>query len=81
MDIDNKLNLTNVALRMQAPTPKFFKKLRGFGLIVGGVGAALLASPVALPAIIVTIGGYLLTAGSVIAAVCQTTTEKDDNKK
>lgn len=81
MEINSKLNLTNVALRMQAPTPKFYKKLRSLGLIVGGIGAALLASPVTLPAIIVTIGGYLLTAGSVIAAVCQTTTENDDTKK
>ena len=60
--------------RLKAPTPAFFKKIRTIGLIVGGIGAALLASPVALPAALAAAAGYLFTAGAVIAAVCQVTT-------
>lgn len=79
MRINQDLTLANVTKRLKAPTPVFFKKLRTVGLILGAVGAAILASPVALPAIVVTAGGYLFTAGSCIAAVCQTTTT-DESK-
>jgi hypothetical protein len=33
------------------------------------VGASLLAAPVALPAAVVTIGGYLALAGSIVTGV------------
>lgn len=74
MSVNDDLTLSNVGARIKAPTPAFFRKLRTIGLIIGGVGAALLASPVALPAAILSAAGYLFTAGTVIAAVCQVTT-------
>jgi hypothetical protein len=66
-DID-KLTLTQ---RVTAATPKFFLKLRNIGMALAGISAALLASPVALPAIITTIASYLGVAATVASAVSQ----------
>lgn len=68
-------NTMTLRERIAAPTPKFFKTLRKIGLIVGGVGAAIVAAPFALPAAIVGAAGYLITAGAVIAAVSSTTVD------
>ena len=62
---------------MQAPTPKFFVVLRRVGLVLAGVGAAIVASPVVLPAAVVAAAGYLMTAGAVAAAVSQLTTRSE----
>ncbi len=64
--------------RVKAPTPKFFKVLRNIGLIMAGVGTVLLTAPISLPAAVVTIGGYLVTAGGVATAVSQITNIGDD---
>ena len=66
-----------LAERVMAPTPKFFKTLRTIGLVIGLVGGALLASPVVLPAAVVTIGGYLALAGSIVTGVSQTAVGKE----
>ena len=65
--------------RLKAPTPKFFKILRNVGLGLAAAGGVIVASPIAIPTIIVTIGGYLIVAGSVATAISQavTTTEGD----
>ena len=52
-------------------TPPFFKKLRLAGLIVAAVGTTVLAAPIALPAVVVTVAGYLATAGAIASAVSQ----------
>ena len=64
--------------RVKSPTPKFFKVLRNIGLVLAAIGGTILAAPVALPTIIVTIGGYVAVTGGVLSAVSQltTTTEK-----
>jgi len=67
----------SLAERVMAPTPKFFKTLRTIGLLIGLVGGAILASPVALPAAIVTVGGYLALAGSIVTGVSQTAVGKE----
>ncbi|HLO56450.1 MAG TPA: hypothetical protein VK169_19290 [Saprospiraceae bacterium] len=64
--------------RVKAPTPKFFKVLRNIGLIMAGVGTVLLTAPISLPAAVVTIGGYMVTAGGVATAVSQITNMGDD---
>ncbi len=56
---------------MQRPTPKFFQTLRNVGLSIAAVGASLLAAPVALPAVLLKIAGYLTVAGSVAGTVSQ----------
>ena len=64
--------------RIKAPTPKFFKVLRNIGLIMAGVGTVLLTAPMSLPVAVVTLGGYLVTAGGVATAVSQITNLTDD---
>jgi uncharacterized membrane protein HdeD (DUF308 family) len=74
-------NEMNIAQRVKAPTPKFFKTLRTIGLALAGVGGAILAAPVAVPAALVSIAGYVALAGGVMTAVSQTavdTNAKED---
>ena len=61
--------------RALAPTSKFFTILRNIGLIVAALGGAIVTAPVALPAIMITIAGYLTVAGAVISAVSQITVD------
>ncbi|WP_394760177.1 hypothetical protein [Flavobacterium sp.] len=67
--------------RAKAPTPKFFKVLRNIGLALAAVGGTILATPIAMPVIVTTIGGYLAVAGGVVSAVSQLTTENNANTK
>lgn len=68
----------NIIKRVKSPTPKFFKVLRNIGLVLAAVGGTILAAPVALPTIVVTVGGYVAVAGGVLSAVSQLTTKKED---
>ena len=63
--------------RAKAPTPKFFKVLRTVGLALAAVGGTILAAPIALPAIVTTIRGYVAVAGGVLSAASQLTTTDD----
>ena len=67
---------------MKAPTPKFFRVLRTLGLSLAAAGATLLAAPVALPATVLAVAGYLTVAGGVMTAVSQSAvvgeTDTDD---
>ena len=74
--IPSDVDLT-LAQRVVAPTPKFFRLLRTIGVVVGLVGASILASPVALPAALVSLGGYLALAGSIVTGVSQTAVGKE----
>ena len=67
----------NLIERAVSPTPTFFQKLRNFGLALAAISAAIIASPVALPTIVVTIAGYLAVAGTVLGAVSQVTVTGD----
>ena len=61
--------------RVQAPTPKFFKKLRTIGITLAAVATTIVAAPVALPAVIIKVAGYLAEASGVLSAVSQTAVE------
>jgi ABC-type xylose transport system permease subunit len=63
----------NLLERAVSPTPTFFQKLRNIGLALAAISAAIVAAPVALPSIVVTIAGYLAVAGSVLSGVSQVT--------
>jgi len=67
----------NILERINAPTPDFFKRLRNIGLLLAGISAAILASPVTLPAGIVAVAGYLAVGGTVLSAVSQVTTNRE----
>lgn len=72
---NNNLNLTE---RVKAPTPKWFKVLRTIGLALATVGGSIIASPVALPAGIVSVAGYLVLGGGIISAVSQTAVKTEE---
>ncbi len=67
----------NLLDRVVSPTPTFFQKLRNIGLALAAISAAIISAPVALPAIVTTIAGYLAVAGTVLSGVSQVTTESD----
>jgi hypothetical protein len=48
------------------------------GIALAAVGGTLLITPIALPAILVLIAGYLTVAGAVATMVSQATTEATD---
>ncbi|UOQ81003.1 hypothetical protein [Hymenobacter sp. 5414T-23] len=61
--------------RVTLRTPRFFRKVRIVSAAVGAVGAVLVASPNLLPAGLVDLGGYLVLAGSIGAAVASAAVE------
>ena len=67
----------NIFQRAKAPTPKFFKILRTVGLSLAAIGGSLLAAPIALPAGLVAMAGYLTVVGGVIGAVSQTAVQNE----
>lgn len=75
MKKQNKLSLSE---RYNAPTPKFFKRLRNIGLVLAAAGAAIVASPIALPVVVIQVAGYLTLAGSVISAVSEAAVDEEE---
>jgi len=75
---DKKKEIMKIKDRVKAPTPKFFRVLRNIGLVLAAVGGTVVASPIALPVVLTTIGGYLAVAGGVVSAVSQLTTEEEE---
>ena len=71
----------NIQERAKAPTPKFFKVLRTIGLSLLAISGSIMAAPIALPAAVVTVAGYVAVAGGVITAVSQVTVEDSKAKK
>jgi hypothetical protein len=70
-EIDGLTILERAAL----PTPKFFRYLKLVGLTLAAASGALLTAPVSLPAIIITIAGYVAVAATVTTAISQVTVE------
>lgn len=68
----------NLVSRMAAPTPKWFRIVRNIGLGLTAVGGVLVASPVALPAAVISVGGYLLLGGTLLGAVSQTAVSSEE---
>ena len=68
----------NLVSRVQEPTPKWFRIVRDIGLALSAVGGVLVAAPVALPAAVVSVGGYLLLGGTIIGAVSQTAVSAEE---
>ena len=68
----------NLVSRVKEPTPKWFRIVRNIGLALSAVGGVLVAAPVALPAAVVSVGGYLLLGGTIIGAVSQTAVSAEE---
>lgn len=64
--------------RIQEPTPKFFKKIRNIGLVLTAVSGVIATTPVTLPAVLVSVAGYLAVAGGIASAISQTAVHRDD---
>ena len=75
-----KNNNLNLAERVKAPTPKWFKIVRAIGITLTAVGGAILTAPVAIPATIVTVAGYLALGGTIATAVAQTAIQAEESK-
>jgi ABC-type xylose transport system permease subunit len=67
--------MTNIKKRWNAPTPKFWKKVQKVAIAVGAAAGVVIAAPITLPAAVVTVAGYLVTAGTVAATLSQLTVE------
>ncbi len=63
--------MKTIAKRMKADTPVFFKTVRNTGLTLAAIAASILGAPVALPAILLKVAGYVAVAGGVMSAVSQ----------
>jgi len=61
--------------RFNAPTPKFWKKVQQAAITVGAIAGVILTAPITLPAAVVTVAGYVATAGTVAATLSQLTIE------
>lgn len=76
-----KKDSLNLVERVTAPTPKWFKIIRNIGITLTAVGGAILTAPIALPATIVTVGGYLILGGTVATAIAQTAMRDDNDEE
>jgi hypothetical protein len=64
--------------RYKKPTPSFFRKLRNIGIALATAGGAIIAAPIALPTLVITIATYLTVAGTVATAVSQAVVADSD---
>ena len=66
--------------RYKKPTPTFFRKLRNIGITLAATGGAILAAPISLPALVITIASYLAVAGTVVTTVSQAVVSDNENE-
>ncbi|WP_165748654.1 hypothetical protein [Cellulophaga sp. Z1A5H] len=70
----------NIVERYKKPTPKFFRTLRNIGIALATAGGAIIAAPISLPALLVTVATYMTVAGTVVTAVSQAVTIDENTK-
>jgi hypothetical protein len=70
--------MKEVIERAGSPTPSFFRKLRNIGIALTGISAAILTSPVSLPALLISIAGYAAVGGAVLGAVSQLVKKEEE---
>ncbi len=68
----------NIVERYKKPTPKFFRTLRNIGIALATAGGAIIAAPISLPALLITIATYMTVAGTVITAVSQAVVQDEE---
>jgi hypothetical protein len=69
--------LASILERSQTETPPFFKKLRLIGLVAVTIGTTIMMAPIAVPAALTTIAGYVLLGGTVLTAISQVTINEE----
>ena len=70
----------NIVERYKKPTPKFFRTLRNIGISLATAGGAIIAAPITMPALVITVATYMTVAGTVATAVSQAVTINDETK-
>ena len=70
----------NLKQRFKAETPIFWKRVQTIGLALAGISAVVLTAPVSLPTAIVSVAGYLATAGGVLGTISQFAIKDGSNK-
>lgn len=70
----------SIKQRWSAKTPKFWKRVQKIAITLGAVAGVLVAAPITLPAAVVTVAGYAITAGTVAATLSQLTIENNETK-
>ena len=70
----------SIAQRWNAPTPKFWKRVQQASITVGAIAGVILAAPITLPAAVITVAGYVATAGTVAATLSQLTVETNEQR-
>lgn len=63
--------------RLKSEPSKWFKAIRTIGLSLAGIAGAILTAPIALPAGVVTLAGYIALAGTVAGVVAHTANENE----
>tara|TARA_R100000353_G_scaffold175198_2_gene144922 strand:- start:21468 stop:21725 length:258 start_codon:yes stop_codon:yes gene_type:complete len=61
------------------PTPRFFRKLRNFGIGLTAIGGAIVGNVLYMPLLLTKIAGYLIVAGTVASVVSQTVINGEDD--
>lgn len=67
----------NIIERYKKPTPKFFRILRNIGMAMATAGGVILASPLNIPELVVSISAYITIAGTVASAISQAVVEDE----
>ena len=67
--------------RYKKPTPKFFRILRNIGIALATAGGAIIAAPIAIPSLVVTIATYMTVVGTVATAVSQAVVKDEDSSE
>jgi hypothetical protein len=70
----------SIVKRWSAPTPKFWKRVQKIAITVGAVAGVIIAAPITLPAAVVTVATYAITAGTVAATLSQLTIEDNEQR-
>ena len=69
--------MSEIIDRLTSPTPSFFQKLRNIGLVLAAVATTIATAPIALPALVVKLAGYLAVAAGITSAVSQTAVKSE----
>lgn len=70
--------MKSIMQRVTEPTPRFYRKIRNVGLLLTAISGALLTAPVALPAVMLTVAGYVALAGAIASAISQTAVQEEE---
>ena len=66
--------------RWNAPTPNFWKRVQKVAITLGAVAGVILTAPVSVPAAVITVAGYVATAGTVAATLSQLTIDNNEQR-